>query len=152
MAGAMILLQQFGAENVARHQVGGELDPTEVELQRLPKRTHQQRLAKTRNAFQQAVTAGEQADQQLFDHVGLADDRLADRGAQVGEAREAGLDVGFGEVGHDRDGPCLTASSPRKPGLVPGKCEDGERRKWVPAFAGQSCDRTVTPTARTSRC
>jgi hypothetical protein len=43
--------------------------------------------------------AGEQADQQLFDHRVLADDRLGDRAAQRGQVRELGLEVGFGGHG-----------------------------------------------------
>ena len=45
---------------------------------------------------QQAVATGQQADQQLLDHVLLADDGLADGGAQRREAGELLLQVGVG--------------------------------------------------------
>ena len=83
LAGAVVFLQDLGADDVARHQVGRELDAAELQVQRLRQRAHQQRLAEARHAFEQAVAAGEQADQQLLDDVVLADDRLRDRGAQV---------------------------------------------------------------------
>ena len=96
MAGAVVLFQQLGAEDVAGHQVGRELHAPELQLQRLAERAHQQRLAQARHAFEQAVAAGEQADQQLLDDGVLADDGLGDRGAQGAELGELGLDVGFG--------------------------------------------------------
>ena len=97
----MIFLQQFGAENVAGHQVGGELDAMEVELERFAQRTDEKSLAKARHTFKQAMPPGKQADQQLFDHIGLPDDRLPDRGAQFGEAGETSLNFGFGDFSHD---------------------------------------------------
>ena len=95
--GAVVLLEQFGAEDVARHQVGGELDAAEVELERLAERAHQQGLAEAGHAFEQAMPAGEQADEQLLDDVFLADDGLRDRGLEGAEARQARLDLRFGD-------------------------------------------------------
>ena len=50
------------------------------------------------------MTAGEQADQQLLDHIRLADDGLADRLAQLAQRLHVALDVGFGgrRVAHVR--------------------------------------------------
>ncbi len=98
--GAVVLLEQLGAQDVAGHQVRRELHATELQVQGLPQRAHQQRLAQTGHALQQAVAARQQADQQLFHHVLLADDRLADGGAEFAQLGELLLEVGFGERRH----------------------------------------------------
>ena len=95
LAGAVVFLQQFGAEDVAGHQVRGELHAPELQVQRLSQRAHQQGLAESRGAFQQAVAAGQQADQQLLHHLVLADHRLGDGLAQFAQARQLFLDAGF---------------------------------------------------------
>src|SRR3546814_20074828 len=84
--GAVVFLEYLGADDVARHQVRGELHAAELQVQRLPERAHQQGLAEPGNALEQAMAAGEEADQQFFDDVSLADDR------QIGRAscRESG--------------------------------------------------------------
>ncbi len=94
----MVLFQDLGADDVAGHQVRGELDAPELQRQRLAQRAHQQGLAEPGHAFEQAVAAGQQPDQQLLDHVVLADDGLADRFAQLAQRLHLALDVGFGEA------------------------------------------------------
>ena len=76
-AGRLVFLNHFGAGDVGRHQVGRELDAVELERQRIGQRADHQRLGQPRHADQQAVPAGEQGDQQLLDHLLLADDDLA---------------------------------------------------------------------------
>ena len=71
-----VLLDHVGAGDVGRHQVGRELDAAEGEVQRPAERADHQRLGQARHAFQQAVAAAEQRDQQFLDHLGLADDDL----------------------------------------------------------------------------
>ena len=93
----MILFEDFGADDVARHQVRRELDAAEIERERLTERTHEQGLTETGHAFEQAVAAGEQADQKLLDHVALTDDDLSDRFAQRAEFAELMLDGLFGD-------------------------------------------------------
>ena len=88
----MVLLEDLGADDVGRHQVRRELDAAEVQRQRLAERAHEQRLAEAGHAFEQAVAAGEQADEELLDHLVLADDDLGDRRAQRAELRELLLD------------------------------------------------------------
>ena len=66
-----------------------------VELERLPERAHEQRLAQARHAFEQAVAAGEQADEQLLDDGFLPDDDASDRRAHLRELLELPLDVCF---------------------------------------------------------
>ena len=82
-AGAVVLLHHLGAKDVGGHQVGRELDPAELQRQGLSEGSDQQRLAQPRHALDQAVTARQEADQQLFDHSVLADHGLADGGLQL---------------------------------------------------------------------
>ena len=75
-AGRAVLLDDFGAGDVGRHQVGRELDAAERQVQRAGQRADHQRLGQARHAFQQAVAPAEQRDQQFLDHLVLADDHL----------------------------------------------------------------------------
>ena len=100
-AGAVVLLEDLGADDVARHQVGRELDAVEIEPQRLAQRAHEQRLAEPRHAFEHAVAAGEQPDQELLDDLVLANHRARDRGFELSQPVDVLLDVAFGHgVGH----------------------------------------------------
>jgi hypothetical protein len=69
-----VLIVDLRAEHVGGQQVGGELNPLKGRADRLGERTHGQRLGESGNAFEQHVTAGQQADEQAVDHVLLADD------------------------------------------------------------------------------
>ena len=71
-----ILLDDLGAEDVGRHQVGRELDAVELEVDGLGELLDQQRLRQAGHAAQQAVPAGEERDQDLADDALLADDGL----------------------------------------------------------------------------
>ena len=73
---AAVLLDHVGAGDVGRHEVRRELDAAEAEVQRPAERADHQRLGQARHAFQQAMSAAEQRDQQFFDHLALADDDL----------------------------------------------------------------------------
>jgi hypothetical protein len=103
--GAVVFFEQFGAQQVAGHQVGRELHAAEVEVERLAERAHQQRLAQPRHPFEQHVPAGKQRDQQLLDDLGLADDGARDRSAQCIELRQTRLQIGLGgdDGGHATD-------------------------------------------------
>ena len=76
-ARSRVLLQHLGAGDVARHQVGRELDAREREVERLRDRLHEQRLGETRHADEQRVAAGEQRGDQVVDDLVLADDAAA---------------------------------------------------------------------------
>ena len=89
-AGALVFLNDFGAGDVGRHQVGRELDAVELERQRIGQRADHQRLRQAGHADEQAMAAGEERDEQLLDHLVLADDAFADF---VGDAA-----VGFAEA------------------------------------------------------
>ena len=75
-AGRAVLFDDFRAGDVGRHQVGRELDAAERQAQAAGQRADHQRLGQPRHAFQQAMAAAEERDQQLLDHLVLADDDL----------------------------------------------------------------------------
>jgi hypothetical protein len=76
-AGGLVFLNDFGAGDVGRHQVGSELNAAELEREGLGQGADHQRLGQPWHADEQAVPFGEHRDQQLFDHLLLADDDLA---------------------------------------------------------------------------
>ena len=81
--------QDGGAGDVGGHQVGGELDPFRLQVERPGEGAGQGRLAEPGDALEQRVAAGDQADQGAADRLGLADHRLADGGLDlVGDALE----------------------------------------------------------------
>ena len=74
---ARLLLDDFRAGDVRRHQVGRELNAAERQIQRARERADHQRLGQTRHALQQTVPAAEDTDQQFVDHILLADNHFA---------------------------------------------------------------------------
>ena len=71
-----VLLDDVGARNVHRHQVGRELDAAETEVHGLGEPAHQERLGQTGDAHQQGMSLREEADRKLLDDRLLADDDL----------------------------------------------------------------------------
>ena len=69
----------MGAEDVAGHQVGGELDPLEVETQEPAEGLDEGGLADAGDAFEQDVPAAEDADEH--------------EPVQVGPAQEHGVEL-----------------------------------------------------------
>ena len=63
-----LLVEDHGADEVGREQVGRELDPGERRANDLGQRAHGERLGQSRHALQQDVAAGEQADEEPLDH------------------------------------------------------------------------------------
>ena len=99
--GVGVLLEDLGAGDVGRHQVRGELNASEAQVQRPRQGADQQGLGEPGNPDQQAVAAGEEGDQQVLDNFTLPDDHLAYLLQQlVAGRREAGdgLDVGICHV------------------------------------------------------
>ena len=68
-----ILMDDFGTGDVRRHEIRRELNAVEVESQASSQRVDQQRLGETRHAFENAVAASEDGDEELLDNVVLAD-------------------------------------------------------------------------------
>ena len=77
-----VLDDHVGADDVARHEVGRELDPREGEVEALGERLDEQGLAEARDALEQDVPAGEEPDEDVRDDLVMAHDDLADLGAQ----------------------------------------------------------------------
>ena len=71
-------LVDHGAREISGEQVRRELDTLEPRRDRRGQGAHGQGLGQARHAFEQYVPIGQQADQEAFDHVLLADDHLAD--------------------------------------------------------------------------
>ncbi len=85
-------------ENVGRHQVGRALDALVLEPQHDAERFDEPRLGKAGNADEQRVTAGQERDEGLIDHLALAEDDAADALAHERQALAERVDGG-GEVG-----------------------------------------------------
>jgi hypothetical protein len=73
-----VFLQHLGADDVGRHQVGGELHPRERHVDGLAQRLQQRGLAEARHALQQRMAFGEEAHQHRADERALADDDTTD--------------------------------------------------------------------------
>ena len=73
----LALTDHRGADDVGGHQVRGELDAREVQLERLAQGPNQHRLAQPGHALEQPMAAGEQADQHPDHRVLLPHDDLA---------------------------------------------------------------------------
>ena len=78
MAGGGILLDDVGAGDVGRHQIGRELDALEYQAEGLRHGADEQRLGGAGKAGDQAMAADEQGDHHLFQHLFLSDDHAPD--------------------------------------------------------------------------
>ena len=91
-----VFVQNLGAGDIAGHQVGRELDPVEIQRERLCQGVDHERLGQSRNALQDAMPAGKDSDQKLIDDFVLTHDLPRDLPADL---RVGGLQlVQFGEV------------------------------------------------------
>src|SRR5262249_47931230 len=81
--GGNVFFDHLGAGNVGRHQVGRELDAAEIQRQALGQTGNHERLGQARHTLKDAVSAAEQGDEQLLDHVVLADDQAGELLLQV---------------------------------------------------------------------
>ena len=76
------LVEDLGADDVAGHQVRGELDAVEAETEGLGDGVDEERFGETRNAHKQNVPACKNGGGDLADHLILSHDDLADFGEQ----------------------------------------------------------------------
>src|SRR5690606_10967600 len=74
-------VEQVRAANIARQQVGSELDATEFQPGGCGEALREKRLGCARRTFEQHVTLRKKRGQQVLDSFPLSDDRLADLGA-----------------------------------------------------------------------
>ncbi len=96
------LHDDVGADDIGGHQVGRELDAVEVEVDRLGQGADEERLAQPGHAFQQGMTADEQAGQDAVDDLVVADDDLADLSLDALVGRAKGFGAGFHRFGWQR--------------------------------------------------
>jgi len=90
LSGRAVLLDDFGAGDVGRHQIRGELDPAEVEIEGLGHRRDEEGLGESGHADQESVPVGEESSEDALHHVVLSDDPLFDFAAQsVGHLGDA---------------------------------------------------------------
>ena len=75
----IIIHENLRANNVRRHQIRSELNTTEVQVQRVTKRSNQERLSQTGNAFKENVTTCKECPQRLINDRLLTNDALTDR-------------------------------------------------------------------------
>ena len=85
---ALDLVQHLGAGDVRGQQVGGELDAAHFRVQVFGKGFHRAGLGQPRQAFQQQMPVGQQTDENLPDHLVLAEHRFGDAGLQSVEVVE----------------------------------------------------------------
>ena len=78
VAGGLVLLEDVRAGDVRGHQVRRELDAVEGQVEHVRQRGDEQRLGQAGHAHEEAVAAAEERDEQVLDHVALADDALLD--------------------------------------------------------------------------
>ena len=92
------LVHHVGSEDIAGHEVGGELDPRELQVQDVGDGGDDLRLADPGDPFQQDMPLGQQADQHTVDDLLGTDDDLADFLADerelLGEAAYSLFDFG----------------------------------------------------------
>ena len=70
------LRNDLSPDEVSRHEVGRELDATELEMQRVGESPHGERLAESGDSFQQYMSAGNQGNQSVVQDFLLSDDDL----------------------------------------------------------------------------
>ena len=78
----LVLLQDFGAQDVGGHQVGRELDAAGVEAENGAHRVDELGLGEAGHADEQPVAAGQHRDQRPLHHDLLAEDDAADAAAR----------------------------------------------------------------------
>ena len=67
-----------GADEVARHEVRGELDAPELRVERVGEGPDRQGLGEARHALEEQVPAGQECDEHALEHRVLADDDTPD--------------------------------------------------------------------------
>ena len=84
------------ADDVCGHEVGGELDARVFQLQRARQGAEEGSLAEARNAFEQDMPGGEEADEDAFDDVVLADNDFGDFSSNARQTFDGHIEGRFG--------------------------------------------------------
>ncbi len=72
----LIFFQHIRAGNVGRHQVGGELNPLEAHIENAGQGADHKCFGETWHPFEQAMAAGENGGEHLFDDFVLPDNHF----------------------------------------------------------------------------
>ena len=116
------LVEDLRARDVARHQVGRELDAREAEGRRLRERARDQRLGEPRVVLQQHVAVAQQREQDQLERPSLAHDGLLDLvedqlrvPAHVGERghSDSTRSIAAATCSRGTPGPCRSAGGGR---------------------------------------
>ncbi len=99
-AAGIVFADDVGADDVARHQVGGELDARELQVQHVRHGLHQLGLAHAGDALQQHVAACEQARHHPGDDFVVTDNDARDLVADKLELIAEGLDLAVDDGVH----------------------------------------------------
>src|SRR5260370_1674653 len=78
-----MLWDDVGADDVGRHEVGRELDSGKGQVEGLPERAHEHRLAKAGYALEQDMAARDQGYHGVAQEVFLADDQARQLGFEI---------------------------------------------------------------------
>ncbi len=119
----LALVEEEAAGDVAGQEIGRELDALEAEIERLGDEPGDERLGQARVVLDEDVAIGEDAREDVLEHVRLADDDLAERGEDVLAA------VGDGVELHGRFSISATSSSIAR--------SEGPRRRMPRRSAGR---------------
>ncbi len=102
--------QHFRAQDIGRHEVRRELDAPRVKAQHGAERIDELGLGKAGDAHQKTMPAGQDRDQDVFDHLVLAEDDIPDGGPgrrdplerRLGGAGRMGIERKHGGIGSER--------------------------------------------------
>ena len=78
LVAVVVRFHDHAADDIGGHQVGGELDARVAQAEGAREGAQQRGLAQARDAFQQHMSAAEQADQNAIHHALLAYDDFRD--------------------------------------------------------------------------
>ena len=79
---SIVIHKNVRTNDVRWHQIRRELNTTEVQMQRVTKRSNQERLSQTRYTFKEHVTTRKECPQRLINDCLLTNHALTDRLAQ----------------------------------------------------------------------
>ena len=88
----IVALHDHAADDIAGHQVGGELDTRIAEFQDARKSAEESRFTEPGNALEENMTSRDQADQDAVDYFRLANDYLADFFANTVQVLRCAID------------------------------------------------------------
>ena len=77
LVAVLVGFHNHAADDVARHEIGGELNTRITQFENARKSTKQRRFAEAGNPFEQHMTARNHANQNAVNDIGLADNDLA---------------------------------------------------------------------------